>query len=70
MHCTLTQNYRIPPDIVFVSMFLCLVIISQQSITNILGVRVALGIDKYIGLPSMTWRSKKATFSFIKDKVW
>jgi len=42
----------------------------QQSITNILGVRVVLGTSKYLGLPSMVRRSKKATFSFIKDKVW
>jgi len=42
----------------------------QQSITNILGVRVVLGTGKYLGLPSMVGRSKKATFSFIKDWVW
>jgi len=42
----------------------------QQSITNILGVRVVLGTGKYLGLPSMVGRSKKTTFSFIKDRVW
>ena len=29
-----------------------------------------LGIGKYLGLPSMIGRSKKATFNFIKDRVW
>jgi len=33
-------------------------------------VRAVLGTVKYLGLPSMVGRSKKATFSFIKDKVW
>jgi len=42
----------------------------QHSITNILGVRAVLGTSKYLGLPSMAGRSKKATFSFIKDRVW
>ncbi|XP_024634347.2 uncharacterized protein [Medicago truncatula] len=42
----------------------------HQSITNILGVRAVLGTGKYLGLPSMVGRSKKATFSFIKDRVW
>ncbi|XP_039682896.1 uncharacterized protein [Medicago truncatula] len=38
----------------------------QQVITSILGVRTVLGTGKYLGLPSMVGRSKKATFSFIK----
>lgn len=42
----------------------------KHSITNILGVRAVLGTGKYLGLPSMIGRSKKATFSFIKDRVW
>ena len=29
-----------------------------------------LGTRKYLGLPSMVGRSKKATFNFIKDRVW
>jgi len=41
----------------------------QQNITNILGVRAVLGTGKYIGLPSMVGRRKKATFNFIKDRV-
>jgi len=42
----------------------------QQHITNILGVRAVLGTGKYLSLPSMVGRSKKATFNFIKDRVW
>jgi len=41
----------------------------QQAITNILGVRAVLETGKYLGLPSMVGRSKKATFSFINDRV-
>jgi len=42
----------------------------KENITNILGVRQVLGTGKYLGLPSMIGRSKKATFKFIKDHVW
>jgi len=41
----------------------------QQRITNILGVHAVLGTGKYLGLPSMVGRSKKARFNFIKDRV-
>jgi hypothetical protein len=42
----------------------------QNSIANILGVQQVLGTGKYLGLPSMIGRSRKATFSFIKDRIW
>jgi len=42
----------------------------QHVVTSILGVQAVLGTDKYLGLPSMIGRNKKATFSFIKDRVW
>ena len=42
----------------------------HNNIANILGVQAVLGTGKYLGLPSMIGRSKKATFNFIKDKVW
>lgn len=41
----------------------------QESITFTLGVRVVMGIRKYIGLPSMIGRSIEATFGFIKDHI-
>jgi hypothetical protein len=40
------------------------------SIANILGVQPVLGTGKYLGLPSMIGRSHKATFSFIKERIW
>ena len=40
------------------------------TITNILGVQVVLGTGKYLGIPSMIGRDRKATFAYIKDRVW
>jgi hypothetical protein len=42
----------------------------QNSIANILGVQQVLGTGKYLSLPSMIGRSRRATFSFIKDRIW
>ncbi|MCH80906.1 replication protein A 70 kDa dna-binding subunit, partial [Trifolium medium] len=42
----------------------------KNSIANLLGAQAVLGTGKYLGLPSMVGRSKKATFNFIKDRVW
>jgi len=42
----------------------------KDNITSILGVRVVLGTDKYLGMPSMIGRNKTATFAYIKDCVW
>jgi len=41
----------------------------QNNITNILEMQAVLGTGKYLGLPSMIDRSKKATFNFIKDRI-
>jgi ribonuclease HI len=38
--------------------------------SGIMGVRHVLGTGTYLGLPSMVGRSKKATFGFIKDRIW
>jgi len=40
------------------------------SISTLLGVSNTIGSEKYLGLPSMVGRSKKAIFSFLKDRVW
>jgi len=42
---------------------------TQETITEILGVRAIMGTGKYLGLPSMVGRSKEATFGFIKDCI-
>jgi len=42
----------------------------QLNITNILQVQAVLGTGKYLGLPFLIGRSKKATFNFIKDRIW
>lgn len=42
----------------------------KDRIGNILGVRQVLGTGKYLGLPSMIGRNKKAMFSFLKDRIW
>jgi len=36
----------------------------------ILGVSDSIGSGKYLGLPSMVGRNKKAIFSYLKDHVW
>jgi hypothetical protein len=43
---------------------------TRDSVANILGVQQVLGTGKYLGLPSMIGRSRKATFKFVKDRIW
>ncbi|MCI05894.1 replication protein A 70 kDa dna-binding subunit [Trifolium medium] len=43
---------------------------AQQDLSGILGVRHVMGTGIYLGLPSMVERSKKATFSYLKDRIW
>jgi hypothetical protein len=43
---------------------------AQADLAGILGVKHVLGTSIYLGLPSMIGRSKKATFSYIKDRIW
>lgn len=42
----------------------------KERIAQVLGVRQVIGTGKYLGLPSMVGRSKKATFKFVKDRIW
>jgi len=42
----------------------------KNSISYILGVQQVLGTGKYLAAPSMVGRSRRATFKFIKGRVW
>jgi hypothetical protein len=43
---------------------------AQVDLSNLMGVRHVLGTGTYLGLPSIVGRSKKATFAYIKDRIW
>ncbi|XP_058784642.1 uncharacterized protein LOC131659471 [Vicia villosa] len=43
---------------------------AQEDLAKVVGVRHVLGTGNYLGLPSLIGRSKKETFSFIKDRIW
>jgi hypothetical protein len=43
---------------------------AQADLSSIMGVRHVMGTGNYLGLPSMVGRSKKATFSYVKDRIW
>jgi ribonuclease HI len=43
---------------------------AQADLSSIMGVKHVLGTGNYLGLPSMVGRSKKATFGYIKDRIW
>jgi ribonuclease HI len=43
---------------------------AQADLSNLMGVRHVLGTGTYLGMPSMVGRSKKATFAYIKDRIW
>ena len=42
----------------------------QKVLSAMLGVTNGINTGKYLGLPSLIGRSKRATFSYIKDTIW
>ena len=42
----------------------------RQIITGVLGVREIQHYEKYLGLPSLMGKEKKASFNYIKERVW
>ena len=42
----------------------------KEEIKNVLGVNEIRSYEKYLGLPSLVGRDKKASFNYIKERVW
>ena len=43
---------------------------TRQEIQGVLGVQEIKFFEKYLGLPSLVGRGKKASFNYIKERVW
>ena len=43
---------------------------NRQIIKGILGVREIQHYEKYLGLPSLIGKGKRASFNYIKERVW
>ena len=43
---------------------------AKSSIKNLLQVQEVKSYEKYLGLPSFVGRGKKASFYYIKERVW
>jgi hypothetical protein len=44
--------------------------VAKEDLSDNLGVQHVLGTCTYLGLPYMIGRSRKSTFSYIKDCIW
>ena len=42
---------------------------NRQIIKGILGIREIRHYEKYLGLPSLTGKGKRASFNYVKEKV-
>ncbi|KAL0458617.1 UNVERIFIED_CONTAM: putative mitochondrial protein, partial [Sesamum latifolium] len=42
----------------------------QEELAQIIGVTVADRYEKYLGLPSCIWRSKREIFQYIRKRIW
>ena len=43
---------------------------TKETIKNLLGVAEIKEYEKYLGLPAVVGRNKKASLNYIKDRVW
>ncbi|KAL0292490.1 UNVERIFIED_CONTAM: putative mitochondrial protein [Sesamum radiatum] len=45
-------------------------VVLQQQLADLLGIRLENKHELYLGLPAMAFRSKKALFAALKDRIW
>lgn len=48
----------------------CLIHDIKRRVSSVLGFKEVLSHDKYLGLPTLFNRSKKISFTGIKDRIW
>lgn len=42
----------------------------KDAISQLLGVSQALNTNRYLGLPSLVGRKKKAIFQYLRERMW